>query len=142
MSGDQTGNPAAPPKPLLEVRDLMVFFENALAVNGLSLEVQAGEIVGVIGSNSAGKTTLMNALSGLIIDMRTNRGGNIGVIQLLAERGAPLDVVNAKGWTPVIVADGVEYTPDVLKRYPEAAALLRKLLAERGLPVPPSAQER
>ncbi len=65
-------------QPLLDVRELMVFFENALAVNGLNLEVHAGEIVGVIGSNSAGKTTLMNALSGLIIDMRTKekrRGG-------------------------------------------------------------------
>jgi len=66
------------PNVLLEVRDLMVFFENALAINGLSLQVHTGEIVGVIGPNSAGKTTLMNALSGLIIDMRTRekrRGG-------------------------------------------------------------------
>ena len=67
-------------------------------------------------------------------------GAKAPVIQYLADRGAKLDVVNAKGWTPVIVADGVEYTPAVLKRYPEAAALLRKLLAERGLPVPPSTQ--
>ncbi len=55
---------------MLEVNNLMVFFENALALNGLSLNVGNGEIVGLIGSNSAGKTTLMNTLSGLIIDMR------------------------------------------------------------------------
>ena len=63
---------------MLEVKNLMVFFENALAINDLTMEVHAGEIVGVIGSNSAGKTTLMNALSGLIIDMRIKekrRGG-------------------------------------------------------------------
>ena len=54
---------------MLAVKNLMVFFENALALNDLSLEVQTGEIVGVLGSNSAGKTTLMNTVSGLIIDM-------------------------------------------------------------------------
>lgn len=55
---------------MLEVNDLMVFFENALALNSLNLEVREGEIVGLIGSNSAGKTTFMNTISGLIIDMR------------------------------------------------------------------------
>ncbi|MBT3176783.1 MAG: ATP-binding cassette domain-containing protein [Desulfobacula sp.] len=63
---------------MLEVKELMVFFENALAVNGLNLTVNKGEIVGIIGSNSAGKTTLMNTLSGLIIDMQIKekrRGG-------------------------------------------------------------------
>jgi len=63
---------------MLEVKNLMVFFENALAINDLSLEVQKGEIVGVLGSNSAGKTTLMNTISGLMIDMKRKedrRGG-------------------------------------------------------------------
>lgn len=63
---------------MLEVKNLMVFFENALAINDLSLEVRKGEIVGVLGSNSAGKTTLMNTISGLIIDIKKKedrRGG-------------------------------------------------------------------
>lgn len=55
---------------MLEVKNLMVFFENALALNDFSMTVNQGEIVGVIGSNSAGKTTLMNTVSGLIIDMK------------------------------------------------------------------------
>ena len=63
---------------MLKVDNVMVFFENALALNGFSMHVDKGEIIGVIGSNSAGKTTLMNTLSGLIIDMRIKekrRGG-------------------------------------------------------------------
>jgi len=65
-------------KRMLEVQNLMVFFENALALNDFQMEVREGQVVGVIGSNSAGKTTLMNTLSGLIIDMRIKekrRGG-------------------------------------------------------------------
>ena len=65
---------------MLEVRNLMVFFENALALNDFSMNIEAGEIVGVIGSNSAGKTTLMNTISGLIEDMRIKekrKGGEL-----------------------------------------------------------------
>jgi branched-chain amino acid transport system ATP-binding protein len=63
---------------MLFIKNLMVFFENALALNDLSIEVGKGEIVGILGSNSAGKTTLMNTVSGLIIDMKKKedrRGG-------------------------------------------------------------------
>ncbi len=51
-------------------KNLMVFYENALALNDLNLEVKVGEIVGVFGSNSAGKSTLMNMISGLLIHLR------------------------------------------------------------------------
>lgn len=63
---------------LLEVANLMVFYENALALNDFSMTVDEGEFVAVLGSNSAGKTTLMNTISGLIEDKRIKekrRGG-------------------------------------------------------------------
>jgi branched-chain amino acid transport system ATP-binding protein len=65
-------------KKMLEAKNLLVFFENSLAINDLSLEVRRGEIIGVLGSNSAGKTTLMNTISGLMIDIKRKedrRGG-------------------------------------------------------------------
>jgi ankyrin repeat protein len=101
--------------------------EEALAAVKLAYEAGAGAIDAV---DKNGETVMHGAVY---------RGGNTAVIQYLADRGAKLDAVNAKGWSPATVADGVEYTPAVLKRYPEAADLLRKLLAERGLPVPPVA---
>jgi branched-chain amino acid transport system ATP-binding protein len=55
---------------MLEVKNLTVFYENALALNSLSLDVKPGEIVGVFGSNSAGKTTLMNTIAGLTLDLQ------------------------------------------------------------------------
>ncbi|MGD0230849.1 MAG: ABC transporter ATP-binding protein [Syntrophorhabdales bacterium] len=63
---------------MLKIDKLMVFYENALAINELSIHVDQGEIVGLIGSNSAGKTTLMNTVSGLILDTKLKeqrRGG-------------------------------------------------------------------
>lgn len=54
----------------LEINNLMVFYENALALNDFSMSVEAGQMVGVIGSNSAGKTTLMNTIAGLMLDLK------------------------------------------------------------------------
>jgi branched-chain amino acid transport system ATP-binding protein len=55
---------------MMHVEQLTVYFENAIAVNELTLEVHAGEIVGVIGPNSAGKSTLMNTIAGLTLDTK------------------------------------------------------------------------
>ncbi len=51
--------------PLLEVRDAVVHYGRIEALHGVSLTVNAGELVTLLGSNGAGKTTLMRALSGL-----------------------------------------------------------------------------
>jgi branched-chain amino acid transport system ATP-binding protein len=47
----------------------MLFYENALAINNVSLTVHKGQIVGVFGSNSAGKSSLMLCISGIILDV-------------------------------------------------------------------------
>ncbi len=63
---------------ILEVSGLMVFYENALAINNVDLQCQKGEITGVFGANSAGKSTLMYTISGIILDTEKKermRGG-------------------------------------------------------------------
>jgi len=52
--------------PLLEVKDLKIFYGSIEALKGVSLEVNEGEIVTVLGANGAGKSTLLNAISGLL----------------------------------------------------------------------------
>src|SRR5262245_59925780 len=51
--------------PLLETRGLTKRFGGLIAVDGLALSVDAGEVRGLIGPNGSGKTTTVNLLSGL-----------------------------------------------------------------------------
>jgi len=50
---------------LLEVRDIVVHYGRIEALHGVSLQVRQGELVTLLGSNGAGKTTMMRAISGL-----------------------------------------------------------------------------
>ena len=98
--------------------------DEAVAAVKLAFEAGSNDVNAV---NKGGDTAMHGAVY---------RAGSIRNLQFLLEKGARPDVVNKKGWTPLIAADGVEFTPNVLKRYPEAAAFLRQELAKRGLPVP------
>jgi branched-chain amino acid transport system ATP-binding protein len=55
---------------MFEAKGLMVFYENMLALNNISIRCQEGQIVGVFGANSAGKSTLMYTLSGIMQDIK------------------------------------------------------------------------
>jgi branched-chain amino acid transport system ATP-binding protein len=54
-----------PVPALLEAEDVTVEYGGVTALDGVSLEVRRGEIVGLIGANGAGKSTFFNAVSGL-----------------------------------------------------------------------------
>lgn len=50
---------------ILEIDNVVKRFDGFTAVDGVSLQVRAGETVGLLGVNGAGKTTLMNMILGL-----------------------------------------------------------------------------
>ncbi len=55
---------------MFEAKGVMVFYENMLALNNISIKCQEGQIVGIFGANSAGKSTLMYTLSGIMQDIK------------------------------------------------------------------------
>lgn len=74
---------------MLRVRDLNVSFGDVRAVEQLSLDVEAGQIVGLVGSNGAGKTTTLSAISALV----KNREGRIEFDGKDISRLAPHQIV-------------------------------------------------
>ncbi|NLH95566.1 MAG: ABC transporter ATP-binding protein [Synergistaceae bacterium] len=58
---------------LLEVRDLRIAYGDIEAVHGVSFSVEEGELVSIIGANGAGKSSILNAIMGLV----PSRSGSI-----------------------------------------------------------------
>src|SRR5690349_6469134 len=71
--------------PLLEVKDLSVRYDKAQILNGVSLDVGEGELVGLVGPNGAGKSTLLRAISGLVRFEERMKRGTAGDIVLEGE---------------------------------------------------------
>ena len=76
---------------MLEVRDLVVRYGAIEAVHGISFDVQAGEVVALIGANGAGKTTTLNAISGVV----RAQSGTIRLAGVDLTRAAPHQIVRA-----------------------------------------------
>jgi branched-chain amino acid transport system ATP-binding protein len=76
---------------MLEAAGLMVFYENMLALNNIAVRCEENQIVGVFGANSAGKSTLMYTLSGIMHDIRKKElmagGERITVLGSITYRG-------------------------------------------------------
>jgi branched-chain amino acid transport system ATP-binding protein len=53
-------------KPILEVREVTKTFGGIIALNRVSFDVDGGEILGIIGPNGSGKTTVVNCITGFV----------------------------------------------------------------------------
>ncbi len=108
---------------MFEARELMVFYENMLALNNVSLECDTGKIIGVFGSNSAGKSTLMYVLSGIILDIKKKeemRGGErISVFGRIFLNGD--DISNMKPHQRA--KKGVILCPERRRIFPESSVM-------------------
>ena len=97
---------------MLAVRDLRAGYGESEVLDGVSLGVDAGRVVALIGANGAGKTTTMRAISGLL---RPRAGtvtlGGVPVHQLPASRIARLGLAHApegrKVFAPLSVEDNL-----------------------------------
>jgi branched-chain amino acid transport system ATP-binding protein len=83
---------------LLEVKDIDVFYGDVQVVFGLSLRVEEGEVVSIVGGNGAGKSTLLKTISGL---MQPARG------EILFD-GAPIQLSPPEE----IVEAGIAHVPE------------------------------
>ncbi len=83
---------------LLEVRNIEAYYGSAIALRGVSLDVQQGTIVTVLGANGAGKTTLLKTISGAI----DPRAGTV-----------KFDGVEVQGFeTWDVAAQGISHVPE------------------------------
>ena len=83
---------------LLELENVHVYYGNIHALKGISLQVEEGEVVAMLGANGAGKTTTLRTISGLL----RPREGRVRL------RGEPIDTMPPH----VIVYKGVGHAPE------------------------------
>lgn len=74
---------------MLEIKDLHVHYGVIEALKGISLEVNEGEIVALIGANGAGKTTMMQSISGIV----KKSGGEINFLNESIMKANPKNIV-------------------------------------------------
>jgi branched-chain amino acid transport system ATP-binding protein len=106
---------------MLRIRDVSVRFGGVAALDGVSLDLNRGEILGLIGPNGAGKTTLFNCVSGVIapdkgsilFENRSLRGAGP---HERARRGIARTFQNLQLWGSMTVLENLAVPMDALGR--------------------------
>ena len=108
---------------MLDVRDLMVFYENMVAINNVSMKCKENQILGVFGANSAGKSTLCYAISGIILDIAHKEamagGERITVLGDIEYKGSDITKVKPSKRSK----NGIVLCPERRRIFPESNVL-------------------
>jgi branched-chain amino acid transport system ATP-binding protein len=127
---------------MLEVSNLDVFYGKSQALRGVSLKVNEGEIVALVGANGAGKTTMLNTISGLL----RPTSGSVEFLGKRIDRLAPHKIIQMgicqipegrKLFSDMTVGENLE-----MGAYTSAAWKRRKETLEQVYQVFPALKER
>jgi len=115
--------------PLLELRDVTMRFGGLVAVNGVSLSLDKGDLFGLIGPNGAGKTTVFNVLTGVYCPTSGSiklEGQDIAGLKpyVITARGVGRTFQNIRLFGNLSVLDNVKVAFDRKQKAGVAAALL------------------
>ena len=99
---------------LLRLKDVEVFYGRAQALRGISMEMEEGELVAILGANGAGKTTLLRTISGLTESRK-------GTIEFLGKR---IDNLPPEK----IVHLGISHCPEGRKLFPQLTVFKNLIL--------------
>jgi D-xylose transport system ATP-binding protein len=100
----------ARPVPLVELRNIRVAFGGLHAVDGVTIDLYPGEVVGLVGGNGAGKSTLMHTLSGAhsadsgeiridgeVVAIHNPRDARLHGVEVIYQKLALADNIDAAG---------------------------------------------
>jgi branched-chain amino acid transport system ATP-binding protein len=104
---------------MLEIKDLTVHYDGAIALNHVNLKVEDGEFVGVVGPNGAGKTTLLRTISGVIKEVAPGKKEHPTVSGTIRFDGKRIDKL--KAWK--IVKKGIIHCPERRRPFAEMTTL-------------------
>lgn len=134
---------------MLDAQELTVRFGTTRILNNLSVQIRAGEAVGMIGPNGSGKTTLFNALSGFIPlskgsikfnqlaieDLEANERANLGIARVFQNSGIFKELTVGDNMVVALEsrADGFNPIFKWGKKYKALLQQAREILSEVGL---------
>jgi len=100
---------------MLKVNNIETWYDLIRALHGISFEVKEGDIVALLGSNGAGKSTTLKTIMRLLYDLKEEQPEK-GTIEFMGER------IDRKD-TDEIVRMGISYVPEGREVFPELSVL-------------------